>query len=345
MVWEVQSGGSDANGSGGFRGGALVAVPSAPTVVADSGASVAGGTYYCVITYFDAYGETGKSAETSVVVNGTSNKGFTVTSPPQVAGACAWALYCGTTSGGPYWLQGSPLSIGTNRGVSTTPPTSGVQVPGTDRSQQTTTQVNIDNSTITTSITASVITFTGYTPTAADVGNTVRMLTGTNVTAGVYEIIAFTGTTWTVTGAAALPTSGTTTNATGKMGGCLATPGAAMVAATGGNKVWIKAGTYTCSSSSNVAGGRLTPPGGADSRPTGLFGYSATRGDFGTKPVLRPSGASTTLITASADLIWADNIEFQANAQTGAVGVNVTGSYGIFRLDRRVSQFARLLYP
>src|SRR5262249_6536029 len=135
-----------------------------------------------------------------------------------------WSVYVATASGGPYWQQNttSPLTPGSNLSITTTPPTSGVQAPGTDRSQQTNVQVNIDNSTITTSITATVITFTGYTPTAADVGNTVRMLTGTNVTAGTYEITAWTGSTWTVTGAANLPTSGTTTNATGKMGGCLA---------------------------------------------------------------------------------------------------------------------------
>src|SRR5436309_2045193 len=77
---------------------------------------------------------------------------------------------------------------------------------GTDRSQQNSAQVAIDNATITTSITANVITFTGYTPTSADVGNVVQMLTGTNVTAGFYEITAQTSTTWTVTGTASLPT-------------------------------------------------------------------------------------------------------------------------------------------
>src|SRR5215831_20343572 len=71
-------------------------------------------------------------------------------------------------------------------------------VGGTDRSQQNNVQVAIDNATITTSITTNVITFTaGYTATAADVGNYVQMLTGTNVTAGFYEITSFTSNSWT----------------------------------------------------------------------------------------------------------------------------------------------------
>src|SRR5436189_2326442 len=96
---------------------------------------------------------------------------------------------------------------------------------GTDRSMQNAAHVAIDNATITTSITTNVITFTGatYTPTSADVGNVVQMLTGTNVTAGFYEITAQGATTWTVD--RNVVTSGTTVNATGNMGGALATLG------------------------------------------------------------------------------------------------------------------------
>src|SRR5947209_15754292 len=92
---------------------------------------------------------------------------------------------------------------------------------GTDFSQQDTAQVNIDNATITTSITTTTVTFSaGYTPTAADIGNIVQFLTGTNVTAGFYQITAQTATTWTLD---RTPLSaGTTTNATAKMGGGLA---------------------------------------------------------------------------------------------------------------------------
>ncbi len=311
LVWEVQSGGDNTNFSGGFRGGAVVATPSAPTVVgAGTGGTVAAATYYCVITLNDGYGETSKSAETSVVLTGATSK-FTVTAPANAVNKVGWNLYVGTVSGGPYWSQGAALVLGTDRVVTTTPPTSGTQAPGTDRSQQTSTQVNIDNSTITTSITANVITFTGYIPTAADVGNTVRMLTGTNVTAGVYEIIAFTGTTWTVTGAAALPTSATTTNATGKMGGCLATPAAALTPAVANNTVWLKSATYTTTAALAIGVAGLA-----------LRGYGSTRGD-GTKATITTATNSVNLITTgtSSGTFLFENLTLSNTAGTRGNGL------------------------
>lgn len=171
---------------------------------------------------------------------------------------------------------------------------------GTDRSQQAAAQVAIDNATITTSIATNVITFTGgYSPSSADVGNVVQMLTGTNVTAGFYEITSVVaGTSWTVD--RNVVTSGTTTNATGNMGGCLASPGQAAGAKVAGNGVWIKAGTYTISvTTPNVATGIIS-----DSQAdggTGFWeGYQTTRGDLGTAPVLQVASSGVTSVTVFA---------------------------------------------
>jgi hypothetical protein len=156
---------------------------------------------------------------------------------------------------------------------------------GTDRSQQNVAQVAIDNAAITTSITANVITFTGgYSPSTADVGNVVHMLTGTNVTAGFYEITSqVTGTSWTVTGAAALPTSGTTTNATGNMGGALggSAVNSGLTILSGANAMVASNKAYCTGAFSGTTvtfAQNITTPTGA-APPTRLIGYGTTRGD------------------------------------------------------------------
>lgn len=194
---------------------------------------------------------------------------------------------------------------------------------GVDRSQQTSAQVAIDNSAITTSITTSVITFTaGYSPSANDVGNVVQMLTGTNVTAGFYEITSVVaGTSWTVD--RNVVTSGTTTDATGKMGGCLATPGKAGAAAVANNGCYIKSGSYTITSaSSNIAGGCVSWPASSGGAEGFIQGYGSSRNDYGTKPVLTASGISTfTVISLAGGKVRVENLEID--------GANLTASKGI----------------
>lgn len=196
---------------------------------------------------------------------------------------------------------------------------------GTDRSQQASPQVHIDNSAITTSITTNTITFTaGYTATSADVDNLVQMLTGTNVTAGFYRITAATSSTWTLDRNAV--TSGTTVNATAKMGGSLASPGRAGGAMSGtgsvaGMQTWVRLGTYSITStSSNVSGGRVT----LSTANTRMIGYDTERGDAtGVRPTFLAAVNTMTLVTISNDAVLA-NINLSAGAQTGILGVSST---------------------
>jgi parallel beta helix pectate lyase-like protein len=195
---------------------------------------------------------------------------------------------------------------------------------GTDYSQQNSAQVNIDNSTITTSITTNVITFvTGYTPSAADVGNVVNMLTGTNVNTGRYLITAVNvgAKTWTCD--SALVSIGTTTNATAKMGGCYATPGAALAdISIGGQTCWIKAATYQITG--NIANSSIGP-GGPFPR---IIGYNTTRGDGG-RATIQANATTFTMITlqkGSADGITLENIVVDGNSQTGVNGLSLSGA-------------------
>lgn len=194
---------------------------------------------------------------------------------------------------------------------------------GTDRSQQTSAQVNIDNSTITTSITTAVITFTGgYTATSADVGNVVHMATGTNVTVGFYEITGQTSSTWTVD--RNVVTSGTTTNATGKMGGCSATIGNLSGVMVASNKMWIKNGTYS-ENSLTFSAGVVTPSGTV--APTWISGYDATRGDLypgsanvANRPVFNYGAAGTAWTFTNT--WWIENVQVKANSGTFPTCIN-----------------------
>ncbi len=345
MVWEVRSGGDDTNNGGGFRGGSPNAAPPAPTLAkANTGGTILAGTWYFVLTYTDRYGETVMSAEASIVTTGTTST-ITVTkpaSPPTADPAPAgfWNIYAGSASGGPYWVQTTGQALATNKTYTAPLATSGAQAPGVDRSQQTNAQVNIDNAAITATTTganSNILTFTGgtvpYTPTAADVGNCFQATGGTNINAGVYEIIAWTATTWTVTGATNLTGAGGAGAAVvGKMGGCFASPGKAFSVAPGSNTVWVASGTYDITGTNNVAGGRVTLPAGTATAPTRLYGYQTTRFDWSsTRPILQSNANSLTILGVGNDG-EVDSIETKlAHANTAVVGFLANATRTLFR--------------
>ncbi len=306
---EVRNGGSDTNNSGFFRGGLCqLARPVAPTVTgAGTGGTVAAGTYYVVVTYFDAYGETRYSPETSVVLTGTTSK-FTVTAPTRPDYSTTWNVYAGTVSGGPYFPQTLANAFGTDLVRTTTPATTGTGPPGVNRTLQTTVQMALDNSTITATTAganSNVITFTGYTPTADDVANTYRSLTGTNINTGLFEVLNFTASpaTWTVstnTAGLNLTTAGGAGSAmTGNMGGCFATIGQAGAFHADNNAVAVKynAAVQTMSASANVAGGKFAPSNGGT-----IFSYDTNRHPWNTdanRQVVQPSANSMKCINPS----------------------------------------------
>lgn len=284
--WEVRGGaGSDTNG-GGFAGNGDLSTLAAPTVTGSStGGTVAAGTYYTVVSYmfYNAYlsFRGPKSATTATTVTGSTST-LTVTSPVAHPAANFYNVYMSTSANGPFYLQSSNVAIGTNYVRTTSPASSGQQPLGVDYSQQNAAQVNIDNSAITTSVTTTVITFTaGYTPTAADVGNQLYIASGTNITAGFWQITGWTATTWTVD--RNIPSAGTTVNMIAKMGGALNTISAANAAvpASSANIINIKSGAYAETITTLVGGG--------NKNPFTFRGYGSARGD-------NPTGTSRPLI-------------------------------------------------
>jgi hypothetical protein len=223
---------------------------------------------------------------------------------------------------------------------------------GTDFSQQNSAQVLIDNISITASTAAAnsnVITFTGYTPTAADVGNLLQTKAGgSNYNFNFFEIVGFSSTTWTVTGSVNLTTSGgAATGILGSMGGALANPQTLSAALVGGNRVWIKSGTYTNALNPGnrtffILSSTSTPS--STQPPTWVSGYFATRGDIGFGPLganqaNRPllafsstsSGTGLPVMQSSMSYTIVENLGFDSVSNATASGLICTGTGSVIR--------------
>ncbi len=203
---------------------------------------------------------------------------------------------------------------------------------GADYSQQGAPQVSIDDVTpgpVTVSITANVITFTGYTPTNADVGNLVHILQGTNCTAGWYQITATGATTWTVTGAVNLPTSGTTdtssgTKPTGNMGGALLTQNTLATAMVASNTAWV-AGAFTTAAVITFA----QTTGGLPTSVlpyTKVRGYGSVRGDSGHATLQCLTNVLANVISATGQGFLISQVDVDANA-LGQCGIRTAAAY------------------
>jgi hypothetical protein len=183
---------------------------------------------------------------------------------------------------------------------------------GTDFSVQDAPQVTYTDLTIVgvdTDISSSANPFTGV-----HVGNILNVTGGSgfivqrvqivSVAAGVATCDKAVGTIASVGGA-------------GKLGGGLATIGAANTLVVNGNIIHVKAGTYTHTATTTIA------------RPIVLIGYNAAHYDYGTKPLITTATNSTVLMTittatvaGSAMQTTFDNISFSNTAGTRARAIN-----------------------
>jgi len=198
----------------------------------------------------------------------------------------SWEIQTGgnDTNGGGFVASaaGTNYSLNANKNVAT----------GTDDS---TTDVVTNGTTTITSATANF----GAT---SCLGNVIYLSGGTGaVAAARYRIVTRTSATAVVLDRATGLTAGT--GVTMNIGGALASPAyafhATQVIPVTNNKFYIKAGTYTISSTStNVSNGCIST-----SLNVYIKGYQTTREDLGTPPVLQASGISTfSVITMSATI-------------------------------------------
>lgn len=325
LVWEVRTTGNSANG-GAFRGTALAGTPAAPTVTPSAtGGTVAAGTYYCVLTYTPG-GETRESpvsGETAVTLTGTTSS-FVVTHPTDPGNGATWNLYAGTTTGGPYFPQGTALAIGSNRSVTATPPATGTQPPGVDYSQQDSPQVTYTDLVIGATNTTATSAASPFTP--AHVGNLLNVTGGTGFTVQRCEITGVTA-AGVATFDKALGTASSTGGA-GRLAGAVdhpATIGGA-AAANNGNIAFVKysATPYSVtSSSSNVSGGILVC-----SQLVNWVGYDVTRTVNNTdanRPIVRAGINSVTTWQMNTGNCYVRNVVFDNPSNfTATTGLNMT---------------------
>lgn len=176
-----------------------------------------------------------------------------------------------------------------------------------DAAQLTLTDLACANNTTLTSVTG------GFT--AAMVDNIIQIKSGTNFTAGFYEITARTDTN-TVT-LDRNPTNGSNaTSGTGSVGGALLTITKAMGAMASGNDVYVRKGTYAET---------VTPAvNGATANPCQLIGYNSTRTDNPTganRPDVTGSDIRTNCMVYDKSGWLFKNMRFH-----NATGIGITGS-------------------
>jgi hypothetical protein len=191
---------------------------------------------------------------------------------------------------------------------------------GTDRSQSNTPWASGNNGVTNTSAGFSAVT---YTFTSIDIGNTIYLI-GSGVTTGRYEIISVSG------GIATLnvnPGSGRT-NLTWRLGGAVTSAGTITPIMVAGNTIWVKAGTYTISTTSvNVTDGPMLILGGTlGTLHSSLRGYGTVRGDDAARPIFSVAVGSIATLNivevANPGGANIDNIEIDGTSQTGIRGIH-----------------------
>jgi len=183
-----------------------------------------------------------------------------------------------------------------------------VGATGTDFSQQDSAQVTytdlVIDGTTNTKVTSAAHPFDSTSP-----GNIINITSGTGFTVQRVQIVSVTGSTATCD--KSLGTLGST-GGNGKLGGSLAVPLTAMNLGVSTNTVWIKAGTYTQTTTSNW--------NNASVGSMNITGYQTTHGDGGTKPLMTTATNSVNILSvntgAGTGNIIFRNISFSNTAGT-----------------------------
>lgn len=194
---------------------------------------------------------------------------------------------------------------------------------GTDWSQQDAAQYSVTDG-----VTAGTTTITSATANFGTdiVGNVMYVQGGTgSVTAGWYQIISRTNATTIVVDRSTGLTAGT--GVTLKIGGAFATPGRLSNLLATGNIAWVKAGTYTITTSTVGPSG---PYYQSSNIAAVVEGYNSTRGDRSTTQPELNAGTITNVIlwrvigtNAGFSFI---NLKANGNTQTGVTGFSYDSS-------------------
>ncbi len=188
---------------------------------------------------------------------------------------------------------------------------------GTDFSQQAAAQFALTG---VTSAGAGAIALTASAA-ATMVGNTVRVVSGTNFTVGTYEIISV------VAGVSLTVDRNLTTGAgaTGvlNVGGALATIAAATARWAASNIAYVKAtGTHTVTATITLASGLNDLP---NVTPNALIGYTSSRTDNGQVTITTATNTLALITVAMCNVIIA-NFDLNCASTTTSIGMKITAS-------------------
>lgn len=187
---------------------------------------------------------------------------------------------------------------------------------GSDFSQQAAAQGSGTNLTVDASVNTDV-TPDSYTVSAADVGNIIQISAGAGFTTGWYQIVSIQGgTKWRLDRS---PAATGTAGGTYRIGGALASPGVAVLAAeVKGNVVWVRGGTYTIDNNDGpgIPNGILEFSNGAIT----VHGYGTTRGDItlgsASRPIIEIGADYLTILNFSISASIIRDIIFDGNRAT-----------------------------
>lgn len=198
---------------------------------------------------------------------------------------------------------------------------------GTDYSQQDTKNTAGNDISTTDAVGNGTSTLTSATANfqASIVGNIIYLQGGTApLAAGWYQVTARASTTSITLDRTVSTGTGITMN----IGGALASLGQAGASSGGvtGLRYYIKAGTYTISSTSNnVSGGCFTID------PAWVQGYQTARNDYGTPPVLQANGVITSFAVIGVGFSGSrfENITVDGNNRTNSRGFTGSSQAGV----------------
>lgn len=321
VLLEVQTGGSDTTGAGGFdpananmiaTGSVASANTSAPVISAglsysfqsrDVGHWVYLQTGTAVIPgWYHILSVSGGSATLDGAIGHAVLPGFT---PSTAVGCGTSASLSSVTFAIDYTQNGASITF--TSGIISPSSTPGSTIEGTDF------QLSM-------------------------VGNCLVIPSGiTNATPGIYMIVSVTKST-----SAVLDRNWNTdvvSSGTIYAGGSLASPAFALSKMVAGANIFVKSGTYTISSiSSNVAGGRLNfnVSGNSVGTPIRLRGYNALRGDLDgvmdstSRPLLQVAVSGVTAISVVTfnygnPYISLENVNIDGQNKSGIIGLQGTG--------------------
>lgn len=194
----------------------------------------------------------------------------------------------------------------------------------TDYSQQNAAQLTLTDLATTGVVTTLTSVTGGFT--AAMVGNLIHIVSGTNFTAGFYEITVVTNTN-TVTLDRA-PTSAAGVAGTGSVGGALATLTAVAPVAVASNKIYCN-GAFTTTAS--IAFAQSSTPSSATGWAVRVIGYGAVRNDSGHATLTLTANTGITVINMSGVGIWVENLDVDC----GSFGTSTAFSVGTHSMTRR----------